>query len=136
MSVELQSYTVEILKETDIAKAVRVAFFMSEKLGFSKNEQFFIGTSASELARNIYQYAKTGSVYLSEVTKDGLMGLEIKALDQGPGIEDIDLAMQDHYSTGGTLGLGLPGVKRMMDDFLIESKFTEGTSINCIKWRR
>ena len=109
---------------------------MSEKLGFSKNEQFFIGTSASELARNIFQYATKGHVYLSEVTKDGLMGLEIKALDQGPGIENIDLAMQDHYSTGGTLGLGLPGVKRMMDDFFIQSTFGEGTLVNCIKWRR
>jgi serine/threonine-protein kinase RsbT len=94
-----------------------------------------ISTAASELARNIVKYAGSGEIVIRCVD-DGLRdGLEIEARDQGPGIKDIEIAMQDHVSGSGTLGLGLPGVRRMMDDFRIDSEPGKGTTVVTTKWR-
>ena len=93
-----------------------------------------IKTVASELAYNILKYAKQGTVQVRRVQLNHQKGVEIKASDHGPGIKDIEMAMEDHYSSGKTLGLGLPGVKRLMDDFEIESELGKGTTVIARKW--
>jgi serine/threonine-protein kinase RsbT len=91
-------------------------------------------TAASELARNALEYGKGGEA-LFEVINDGArQGLRIHFRDQGPGIEDLALALTDHYSTGGGLGLGLSGAKRLVDEFEIDSKPGEGTRVTITKW--
>lgn len=91
-------------------------------------------TSASELARNILKYAISGTLSVKEEISGNKRGIEIIAHDRGPGIANIDEAMKDHYSSSGTLGLGLPGVKRLMDEFHIESKLDQGTRVRVIIW--
>jgi serine/threonine-protein kinase RsbT len=88
------------------------------------------------LARNIYLYAGQGSVSIEKLNRNGKSGLKIIAEDQGPGIEDIRRVMEDGYTTSGGLGAGLPGAKRLMDDFDIESIPGEGTKIIATKWLR
>jgi serine/threonine-protein kinase RsbT len=108
---------------------------MSADLGFGVAEQSRVATATSELARNIFKYAGMGHVTIAPVERDGRMGIEILAEDQGPGIEDIEQAMEDRYSSGGTLGLGLPGVRRLMDVFRIESAPGRGTRVMALKLR-
>jgi len=93
-----------------------------------------VGTAVCELARNIQRYAKTGgTIHISELRRGGKKGVEIVAADNGPGIKHIKKAMQDHYSTmKGSLGIGLPGVKRLMDEFKIKSG--KGTMVMVRKW--
>ena len=103
------------------------------ELGPTGNQMF--ATAVSELARNIVKYAGTGSVVVREVRDGPRVGVEATAEDAGPGIADIELALTDHFSSGGTLGLGLPGVRRMVDDFEIDSEPGRGTRITIRKWR-
>lgn len=98
-------------------------------------DQARIATAISELARNIYLYAKKGEITFQQVEGVAPVGLKIIAKDNGPGIKDISKSMIDGYSTSGGLGAGLPGVKRLMDDFDIMSS-DEGTTIHVIKWLR
>lgn len=105
-----------------------------EKLGFGVTDLMFISVAVSELARNILLYARHGHVTIKEVRKGELRGVCITARDQGPGIPDIELALQDGYSTSGGLGLGLPGVRRLMDEFQIDSKVSRGTVVKVTKW--
>jgi anti-sigma regulatory factor (Ser/Thr protein kinase) len=100
-------------------------------LGFPKHECNSISTSVSELARNILKYAGSGEIVLEETDR---RGVQVTAKDKGPGIEDVEAAMQDHYSSSGTLGLGLPGVRRMMDEFEIDTTPGEGTTVVVRKW--
>ncbi len=93
-----------------------------------------VTTVALELARNIIAYAGRGTISLHLKSRGNSFFFEIEAKDFGPGIEDLELVLQDHYSTGGTLGLGLPGVKRLMDEFKIESSVGEGTKVWAQKW--
>ena len=126
---------VSVSLEVDIANAVKETFAITGKMGFRRSMQFLVATSVSELARNIFQYGNGGVIFFGESKPEAPQkGIYIEACDQGPGIEDIALAMQDHYSTGGTLGLGLPGVKRMMDEFSIATQVGEGTCVTCAKW--
>ena len=92
-----------------------------------------IATAISELARNIVQYAQHGEIVLS-VVEGSRPGIQIVARDQGPGIADLEQAMRDGYSTGGSLGLGLPGAKRLMDEFTIDSEVGKGTIVSVRKW--
>ena len=92
-------------------------------------------TAVSELARNILKYAGSGEVVFSILNRDGTPGVEVTVRDRGPGIEDLERALSDNYSTSGTLGLGLPGVKRMMDEFKIESAPGQGTKVVIRKWK-
>jgi serine/threonine-protein kinase RsbT len=119
----------------DIAKAILHADRVSGQIGFGPNDQSRIATAVSELARNIIKYAGTGQVVISTVERLGRRGIEIVAEDQGPGIDDIERAMKDHYSSGGTLGLGLPGVRRLLDEFSLESAPGQGTRVKGRKWR-
>ncbi len=109
---------------------------MAKELGFSPTDLTVIATALSELARNIVEYARSGEIILSRVKYGGRCGLVIIARDHGPGIADIERAMQDGYSTGKGLGLGLPGTKRLMDEFEITSSVGQGTTVRVTKWVR
>ncbi len=117
---------------------VNIAVVKTGKLeltaGFPAPERSLIATVVSELGRNIIKYAGRGSIRLGRVEDEQRQGIEVTAEDRGPGIPDLEHAMQDHVSTGGTLGLGLPGVRRMMDEFEIESQPGKGTRVTARKW--
>jgi serine/threonine-protein kinase RsbT len=132
---QVRKVRVAISTEMDIAKSILHARRMSADLGFGVAEQSRVATATSELARNIFKYAGMGHVTIAPIERDGRMGIEILAEDQGPGIEDIEQAMEDRYSSGGTLGLGLPGVRRLMDVFRIESAPGRGTRVMALKLR-
>lgn len=125
---------VPIRHELDVVAARQAGRQMAHTIGFSSVEQTLIATAISEVARNIKQYAQTGEIHLHAVGTPGRRGLQIVATDQGPGIADLDLAMQDGYSTSGSLGLGLPGAKRIMDEFAIRSAAGQGTTVVMTKW--
>ncbi len=126
--------TINIEQESDIVTARQVGRNMSKLFGFGTITQSRIATSISELARNIYLYAGTGTITISPIEREGVIGLQITANDSGPGIPDIRQALDDGYSTSGALGAGLPGVRRMMDEFEIHSTLGEGTRVVVVKW--
>ncbi|WP_077210594.1 anti-sigma regulatory factor [Bacillus dakarensis] len=125
-----------IQTEWDIVAARQLGRNVAKEVGFGTVDQARITTAISELARNIYIYAGEGQVCIEKIIKNGQAGLRIVAVDKGPGIPDIRLAMEDGYSTSGGLGAGLPGVKRLMDDFEIDSSLGSGTEIKASKWIR
>lgn len=127
---------VEVRNEWDIVKARQSGRNIAKELGFGTVDQARITTAISELARNIYLYAGNGEVVIERVENGGKLGLKIEASDSGPGIKDIRKVMEDGFTTSGGLGAGLPGVKRLMDEFTIDSKENEGTIITSIKWLR
>ncbi|TAK72540.1 MAG: ATP-binding protein [Gammaproteobacteria bacterium] len=124
----------KINNELDVARAVLTSTSMTKKIGFTQGMQNVIATIVSELAKNILYHAKSGEITLAAIKNDKKRGIEICAKDRGPGIKDIGRAMEDHFSTRNTLGLGLPAVKRMADELSIDSKFGEGTIIVARKW--
>jgi anti-sigma regulatory factor (Ser/Thr protein kinase) len=123
-----------VRREADVPQVVLATTRVAQDLGFSQTESRSLGTVVSELATNILKYADRGSVALEEVRTARARGLQVTAMDQGPGIEDVDQALSDHYSSGGTLGLGLPGVRRMVDEFEIDSTPGAGTRVVIRKW--
>jgi serine/threonine-protein kinase RsbT len=125
---------IAIASATDIVTARQRGRELAAKLGFSGSEQTVVATAISELARNILEYARTGQIEVGVAHRGSRIGLVVVALDAGPGIADISRAMQDGYSTGHGLGLGLPGVKRLMDEFSIVSAPGEGTCVTVRKW--
>lgn len=127
--------TVEIHSDTDIVAARQKGRAMAIASKFASAEATLIATAISELARNIVLYAKTGLVTLTIVEHGSRRGIKIVACDDGPGIVDLEQAMQLGYSTSGSLGLGLPGVKRLMDEFDIASETGKGTRVTVVKWR-
>ncbi|MFC7372766.1 anti-sigma regulatory factor [Fictibacillus iocasae] len=133
--MDIQS-CVEVRNEWDIVSARQLGRNMAKELGFGNVDQARITTAISELARNIYLYAGNGKICIQPIDQLGKKGLKIVALDNGPGIRDIRRVMEDGYTTSGGLGAGLPGVKRLMDEFSIESTVDVGTEINATKWLR
>jgi serine/threonine-protein kinase RsbT len=131
----LREGEVPIKSEGDIVAARRTVRDASSQLGFSVTDVTRIVTAASELARNIFKYAGEGIMRWRQIETNGRTGMELEFVDQGPGIADIDLALQEGYSTGAGLGLGLPGAKRLADDLLIQSTPGQGTTITLRKWR-
>ena len=121
--------------EADASRAVVAAGRHSREVGLDTVDAQSVSTAVSELTRNILKYAGSGEVLIRELIQPGNRGLLVTARDQGPGIQNIEAAMEDHFSSSGTLGLGLPGVKRMMDEFHIESDPGRLTSVSCLKWR-
>jgi serine/threonine-protein kinase RsbT len=103
--------------------------------GFSLVDQTKIVTAASELARNILNYARQGEVRLEPVSNGARRGLRLVFSDKGPGIQDIELAMKDGYTTGGGMGLGLGGAKRLSNEFAIDSKPGEGVRVTIARWK-
>ncbi len=124
---------IPIASEVDIVAARQQGRDLARTLGASSTAMTLVATAISELARNIVQYARQGEIVLS-VVEGSRRGIQIVARDQGPGIPNLDLAMRDGYSTGGSLGLGLPGAKRLMDEFEIDSEVDKGTTISMRKW--
>lgn len=124
----------KIRSEMDARDIVLETTLYTRELGFQEAPCQMISTAVSELVRNILKYAGSGEIHLYRAKKIGCKGIEIKVTDHGPGIIDCEAAMQDHYSSGGTLGLGLPAVKRMMDDFSLESAPGKGTQVTVRKW--
>jgi serine/threonine-protein kinase RsbT len=124
---------VPVLVEADILTARQTGKTLAGRLGFTDGDAVLIATAISEIARNMLEYAGGGVMHF-HVLAAPRAGLEIQAEDHGPGIKDLDLAMRDGYSTGGGLGLGLPGAKRLMDDFSIASKPGIGTTVVMRKW--
>lgn len=124
-----------IAREGDVVAARQSGRSLAEELGFSRAEQALIATAISELARNIVSYAGKGSVELGPISSAGRTGLRIYAEDQGPGIADIETALLDGFSTGNSLGLGLPGTRRIMDEFTIDSAPGKGVRITAVKWK-
>src|SRR5947207_15782662 len=112
---------VHIGTEADIVAARQQGRTLATSLGFKGSDLTVMATSISEVARNIVNYAGHGEIVLRAAQPGGGTGVEIVARDEGPGIPDLALAMQDGYSTGRSLGLGLPGAKRLMDEFEIRS---------------
>jgi serine/threonine-protein kinase RsbT len=127
---------VKIINEWDIVAARQLGRNFAKDLGFGTVDQARITTAISELARNIYLYADQGEIRIEGTEVGGKSGLCIISEDQGPGINDIRRVMEDGYSTSGGLGAGLPGVKRLMDEFTIDSYPGEGTLIKAVKWLR
>jgi serine/threonine-protein kinase RsbT len=120
--------------ETDVAYAALDAKSYAKEIGFSNSDQHMISTAVSELGHNISVYAKEGTISLNLIENNSKIGIEVVAEDFGPGIQDIDKAMEDNFSTGGTMGVGLPGTKRIMDEFQIDTHRTQGTKITIRKW--
>lgn len=135
MDQELHPLTIRIIKETDVYLAMNESEKLAVAIGFDQSMVLKIKTAVSELTRNILKYAERGSITLSPLLSPK-KGIEIFVRDNGPGIADIETALSDNFSTGGTLGLGLPGVKRMMDEFEIDTQHDQGTRITVRKWIR
>jgi serine/threonine-protein kinase RsbT len=125
---------VRIQSSSDIVTARQEGRNMASKLGFSSTNLTIIATAISEVARNIVEYAKEGEITIALIGNGVAKGVQIVARDQGPGIADLETAMRDGYSTSRSLGLGLPGAKRLMDEFEITSTVGTGTTITMKKW--
>jgi serine/threonine-protein kinase RsbT len=127
---------VAINREPDIIVARQQGRDISAELGFSPGDLALIATAISEITRNVIAYATRGEMTMRVVQDGTRRGVEIVVQDEGPGIADLPQAMQDGYSTGGGLGLGLPGARRLMDDFAIESTVGRGTRVVMRKWMK
>jgi serine/threonine-protein kinase RsbT len=127
---------VAIRTDADVVTARQEARSMGAGLGFSSTDLTLLATAISEVARNITTYAGEGEVTLRVVSEDGRQGIEVLATDEGPGIADVELAMQDGYTTGNGLGLGLPGTRRLVDDFDLQTTPGAGTTVRLVKWSR
>jgi serine/threonine-protein kinase RsbT len=123
-----------IHSEMDATRVVLESTLYAREAGFEETPARMIATAVSELVRNILKYAGSGEISLRSVSSSSGKGVEIEARDHGPGISDCQAALQDHYSSGGTLGMGLPGVRRLMDDFKLESSPGNGTRVTARKW--
>jgi serine/threonine-protein kinase RsbT len=130
-----QDVRVPIGSDSDVVAARHTGRALSRHAGFSSADATIVATAISELARNIVLYAARGEIVLSLARQQTRVGLTVVARDDGPGIPDIHQAMQDGYSSGGRLGVGLPGVKRLMDDFQIFSTLGHGTTVTVTKWK-
>lgn len=127
---------VSIQTEGDIVVTRRTVRDAATRMGFTQTDVVRIVTAASELARNVFRYAGEGVMHWSSVERDGRTGIELRFVDRGPGIADIELAMTGGYSTGGGLGMGLRGSKKLADELEIESAAGQGTTVTLRKWRR
>ena len=124
-----------VAADTDVISARQQGKQLAAECGFSVGDQTVIAVAISEVARNILRYAQRGEILLRTMNHSNRTGIVVVARDQGPGIGDIALALQDGYSTSGGLGLGLPGARRLMDEFEIESQVGKGTTVTMKKWR-
>jgi serine/threonine-protein kinase RsbT len=136
VAVENES-VVAIKSDSDVVTARQRARELAAKVDLSGTDQTLLATAISEVARNITAYAKVGEVRLSVIHDDnGRRGIRVVARDDGPGIEDVERALQDGYSSGSGLGLGLPGARRLVDEFAIDTSPGRGTTVTLVKWGR
>jgi serine/threonine-protein kinase RsbT len=122
--------------DADIVRARQSGHAIAMRAGFNSTEATVVATAISEVARNIVRFARRGEVYVSIVTDGEANGVTVVARDVGPGIEDIDLALKEGYTTYGGRGLGLPGARKLMDEFEISSEVGYGTTVTMTKWHR
>jgi serine/threonine-protein kinase RsbT len=127
---------VAVRRDVDIVLACQKGRMLAEQLGMPGNDQVVVVIAISEVARNIINYANCGEIVLSAFAQNGRQGISIVARDEGPGILDVERALQEGHSTGGGLGLGLAGAKRLMDEFKVLSQPGKGTTIVMKKWSR
>ncbi len=135
MNKIVEEISIELYEPSDNAQVIYTTRQLASQIGFDEIQQVLIATAASELSTNIIRYAEKGIITIRILENDKLYGIELIAEDKGPGIANIDMAMQEHFSTGNGLGLGLPSVRRIMDEFDIQSKLRQGTHIIAKKWR-
>ncbi len=126
---------VPIKVDADIVAARQEGRALAAQVGFSGSDQVLIATAISEAARNILQYARSGEIILDHIKNGEKVGILIIARDEGPGIKDIRRVMEDGYSSSGGLGLGLPGIKRLMSEMYIQSTPGRGTTLTMKKWK-
>ncbi|OIN78282.1 anti-sigma regulatory factor [Mycobacterium malmoense] len=134
MADDPQILVVDIDNPDDIVAARKAGHQLALDLGFSLTDVTMIATAISEIARNITSYAGHGAVHVAVADREGRKALVVRAEDDGPGIADIERAMEDGYSTGRGLGMGLPGARRLMDRLVVESALGRGTVIEMWKW--
>jgi len=127
---------IPVESDSDIVAARHRGRMLAEQLGFGKTDQTLIATAISELARNIVLYASRGEIVLRQETNGESSAVTVIARDAGPGILSVEQAMREGFSTSRSLGLGLPGVRRLMDDFEIISRVGHGTTVTAKKWHR
>jgi serine/threonine-protein kinase RsbT len=127
---------VPIDHEADIVTARQKGRELAASSGFSSTDQTLVALAISEIARNIISYAERGEVDITAIDDAGRRGILVVARDEGPGIPDVELAMRDGYSTAKSLGAGLPGARRIMDEFQIDSTLGKGTTVTMKKWSR
>jgi serine/threonine-protein kinase RsbT len=127
--------SIPVVSDADMVPARAEGRALAERMGFSRTDATLIATAISEVGRNILVHAGRGEIILSPLHENGRQGLEVVARDEGPGIIDADVALRDGYGSRGGLGLGLPGSRRLMDDFDIVSRLGEGTTVTMKKWR-
>jgi serine/threonine-protein kinase RsbT len=136
MAIVPTETVIQVERELDVVSARQKGRELAASIGFSSTDQTLLATAISEVARNIVSYAGRGTILLRAIEEAGRRGLLIVADDQGPGIENIELAMRDGFSTGKSLGLGLPGAKRLVDAFELSSTKGSGTTVTMKKWLR
>lgn len=127
---------VPIEREEDVVIARQKGRELAAETGFSNTDRTIIALAISEIARNIISYARRGEVVICQVNDGVRRGIQIVAEDEGPGIPDIELAMRDGYSTAKSLGVGLPGTKRIMDEFELTTVVGKGTTVRMKRWLR
>ena len=125
-----------INSDQDIVAARQSGRALAAEVGFSATDSTLIATAISELARNIVSYARKGEITVKTIHGSSRHGILVVASDNGPGIPDVLQAMRDGFSTSGSLGLGLPGVRRLMDEFQIASQPGRGTIVTVKKWKQ
>ena len=135
MDVKERTVSIDINLDMDIVTARQEGRTLAARVGFSSSEQVLIATAISEAARNILQYAGKGKIIIELIRDKNREGIQIIAQDNGPGISDIDQALVDGFSSSGGLGLGLPGIKRLMSELEIVSKAGQGTTLTMRRWR-
>jgi serine/threonine-protein kinase RsbT len=135
MAPSAEERCIPVKTDLDIVSARVEGRNLAKELGFGTIDQARIATAISELARNVILYAPEGRVTVTAiVSDDGGRGIKVVCEDNGPGIANVELVMQDGYSTSSGLGMGLPGTKRLMDEFEIETKLGVGTKVTVRKW--
>ena len=135
MIVVLSKDSLQIVKEQDVVPYRNRVKEYAVKIGMSLVNQTKLITAASELVRNMLRYGGGGIAMIEVVSKGRENGIRLLFQDKGPGIKDIALAMKDGFSTGKSLGLGLPGAKRLVSEFDIKSVVGKGTTVTIIKWK-
>jgi serine/threonine-protein kinase RsbT len=133
--VVLKDETAPIRSSDDIVRVRRIVREWALSLGFSLVDQTKVVTAASELARNVIDYGGGGDFRIEALNNDSRRGLRLTFSDEGPGIADMEQAMKDGFTTGGGLGLGLGGAKRLVNEFLIDSKPGRGTTVIVVRWK-
>jgi serine/threonine-protein kinase RsbT len=135
MRMTEEQVRLEVASDADIVPARARGRALAGELGFSRTDATLVATAISEIARNIVVHAGRGEVELKPAYEPERRGVVVIARDQGPGIRDVDAALREGFGTKGGLGLGLPGVRRIMDDFEIETERGRGTTVTMQMWR-